>query len=151
MSIFDEIKTFSSKLEKALEIDINDYIDDGPDDIQWHTPNYIIYLVSRCQREWLDLLEVCPYPIGHQREKFIDTWCLDHIFSHSNEYWHYRFRGTSTENLPDLLLRASIIQDIKNAYGKDIMVIRPGDQIVTKETIIPEPIKIESRFEILDL
>ncbi len=48
MSIYNSIQLFSNKLEKELGININNDYDEEYGEIQWHTPNYIIYLANRC-------------------------------------------------------------------------------------------------------
>ncbi len=155
MSIFNEIKSFSRELEKVLRIDIDDYDYPGGNHIQWHTTNCVIYLVNRCHNSWNYLLEASAKDPGSYYDQYIETWDLTNYMQYI-ENWHYRFRGTSTENLPFKDIRDNILKTVKAEYiNKTIRVYRRNGfsiephNLSSHDNNIIE--KIESRFDILDL
>ena len=146
--MYDRIIKFSYKLEEVLKIDIEKYARDYKE-IQQHTSNYVIYLEDRhWQGNWDRILEVAPR--YEKEEKIIRTWNLTKHIPDSF-FWHYKFDGICTENLPTPLCQQVILDEINKetvkTYWIDLNDRKNFDNITKK--IINE--KIESRFEILDI
>ena len=113
MTIFDEITEFSNQLAEALEIDLTD-----PDVLtdftqkQQHTSSYIIYAVRRSWSNWIATLEIFPkHDLHHSKynNKFCEVW---NVSQYIPDGWHYRFKGTTTENLPPKIDRDMILADL---------------------------------------
>jgi len=145
-----KINDFSEELRKALGIANLVKTKLAYGEIQWHTPNFTIYLISRLQSgigygSWRDVLEVCP---RYDRNlKLLYTWSIkEHLPTPSQ--WHYKFSGTSTENLPPKYYQELILEEIKNTELQ-VFWDKGEDQ---PPLIYYEPDEeIESRFDILDL
>ena len=153
MTKFEKIRNFSRELETALNINIIDHTDVGAEEVQWHSPNYIVYLICRCQgKHWRNILEVCPKPKNYVKRDFVYYWNLNlHEEPLSNnKQWYYYFQGTCTKNLPSKAMRNDIIRDI---IHNEIIMVRNGDtpvayRCVDNGEVIPISSGIVSRFDI---
>ena len=149
--IQSQILSFSNRLRETLGISETDYCSTKYRKAQWHTPNFIIDLNHRCFKEgWFDVFEICPR--FDRRDTLIKIWNVkEHI--PKNVPWHYRFFGTSTENLPPAYYRDIMLNEIKNTEQKIYWITIDGLQNFTNCLNSVEPIDeaITNRWEILDL
>ena len=152
-AIQTNILSFSNRLREALGVSNVDYCSTKYMHAQWHTPNYIINLSHRCFIEgWFDVFEA--YTRFDRRETLIDVWNVkDHL--PENVPWHYRFKGTGTENLPPAYYQDMILDEIRGTEQKIYWIDHNGRKNYNPWPD-PNPIEhidevIKSRFDILDL